>query len=328
MRHHTKWPARVALLLCGAIILGTGPVTAAEDTIISIGAGNTVGVYYAASSAMAKIFNQKRPEFHQRLITVASQGSEENINNVLQGKLEFGLAQSDMLYRAQQGLTPWAGKPHKNIQAVLGLHTEALTIVAASDKGIAKLADLVGKRVNIGAPGSSDEENAKRILLKAGIRVEDLTISQFPSSMASELLTGDRIDAYFFTVGHPNLSVREATSGQRKAVLLPLDKSLIDLFQVTSPLAKAVTIPTDQYPGLANRAAIPTVGVQAVLFTREGMSEETVYRLVKEVMTNLDLFRRQQPALADLTAMKMATVPVIPLHPGAQRYFREAGLLE
>jgi TRAP transporter TAXI family solute receptor len=328
MQRHTSWPARVALLLCGALILGTGPVTAAEDTIISIGAGNTVGVYYAASSAIAKLYNLKRPEYHQRLVTVASQGSEENINNVLQGKLEFGLAQSDVLYRAIQGQTPWAGKPHKNLQAVLGLHTEDLTIVAASDAGIASIADLKGKRVNIGAPGSSDEEYARRLLLKAGIRVEDVALSQYPSSMASDLLAAEKIDAYFYTVGTPNLSVREATSGTRKAIILSLDKSLIDLATSMNPLVKAVTISTDEYPGLVNRAPLNSIGVKAVLFTREGMSEETVYRMVKEVMTNLDLFRRQQPALAPLTAKEMANVSVFPLHPGAQRYFREAGLLQ
>jgi TRAP transporter TAXI family solute receptor len=122
--------------------------------------------------------------------------------------------------------------------------------------------------------------------------------------------------------------VREATSGKRKAIILSLDKSLIDLATSMNPLVKAVTIPTDEYPGLVNRSPVSSIGVKAVLFTREGMSEETVYRMVKEVMTNLDLFRRQQPALANLTAKEMTNVSVIPLHPGAKRYFREAGLLQ
>jgi hypothetical protein len=314
------------MLIVAVVMLGAGPALAGDE-MISVGAGNTVGGYYAASSAMAKIFNRKRQDYHQWLVTVASQGSEENINNVLAGKTQFGLAQANMLDRAKRGLAPWAGRPQKSLQAVLGLYTEDLTIVAAEDAGILSVAGLKGKRVNIGSPGSSDEEYARQILQKAGIRMEEVIISRFPAAVASDLLAEGKIDAYFYTAGHPNLSVWEATSGKRKARLLPLDKSLIDQILVANPPAKAVSITTDYYPGLENRGAIPTVGVKAVLFTREGMPEETVYRLVKEVMTNLDVFRRQQPALAGLTAKEMATVPIGPLHRGAERFFREAGLL-
>jgi TRAP transporter TAXI family solute receptor len=300
----------------------------AGDEMISVGAGNVVGVYYAACSGMAKIFNQKRGEHHQWLVAVASQGGVENINNVLEGKVEFGLASVNMLGRAMGGQAPWTASPPTNLQAVLGLYTEALTIVVAGDKKIETVADLKGKRVNIGAPGSSDQVYARPILNGAGLQMEEMKILEEPSSKASDLLEEKKIDAYFFTDAHPDLSVREATSGKRKARLLPLERRLIESCLAANPILKAVAISTDYYPGLENRTAVPTVGAQAVLFTREGMSEETVYRIVKEVMTHLELFRRQQPALAGLTAKEMAQVPVIPLHPGARRYFLEAGLLK
>jgi len=261
------------------------------------------------------------------LVTVASQGSVENINNVLDGKVEFGLAQANMLYRAGRGQKPWTQPSQTNLQGVLGLYTEALTIVAAEDAGINSLADLKGKRLNVGAPGSSDQVYARLILERAGLREEEVTISEEPSYKASDLLADGKIDAYFFTVGHPDLSVREASSGKRKARLLPLDQALIEHCLTVNPLLKSVAISTDYYPNLHDRALVPTVGVKVVLFTHAGMDEEMVYRLVKEVMTNLALFCRQQPALAGLTAEEMATVPVVPLHPGARRYFREVGLL-
>jgi TRAP transporter TAXI family solute receptor len=325
MHIQTKHLSSRAVLLVGIAMLSGAPVLAGDE-MISIGAGNVMGVYYAAGSGMAKIFNHKRQEYHQWFVTVASLGSVENINNVLQGKVEFGLAQANMLDRAVRGREPWT-VPQTNLQAVLSLYTEDFTIVAAGDAGIEALADLKGKRVNIGAPGSSDGVYAREVLEKSGVRVEDVEISEQPSFKASDLLSEGKIDAYFFTAGHPNLSVREVTSGKRKARLLPLDQSLIEQFLAARPLLKAVSISTDYYPGLENRAAVPTVGVKVVLFTREGMTEETVYRLVKEVMTHLDLFRRQQPALAGLTAEEMAAVQVLPLHPGAVRYFREAGLV-
>ena len=326
MHIQSKRLGLLAVLLVGVSMLVAGPVLAGDE-MISIGAGNVMGVYYAAGSAVAKILNHKRPEYHQWFVTVASHGSVENINDVLQGTNEFGLAQANILDRAVRGMEPWTGHPQTNMEAVLSLYTEDLTIVVAGDAGINRLADLRGKRVNIGAPGSSDDVYARTVLEMAGVRVEDVKISDQPSFKASDLLTEGKIDAYFFTAGHPNLSVREVTSGKRKARLLPLDQSLVDQFLAARPLLKAVSIPTDYYPGLENRAPVPTVGVKVVLFTREGMAEETVYRMVKEVMTHLDLFRRQHPALAESTAQEMAVVPVLPLHPGALRYFREAGLL-
>ena len=109
--------------------------------------------------------------------------------------------------------------------------------------------------------------------------------------------------------------------------LLSLNKEVIEKTVAMNPSVKAKTIPTTYYPQLTNTEAIHTVGTPAILFTTEGMSEETVYRMVKEVMTNLDLFRRQQPVLADLEAKEMGNPAVIPLHSGAIRYFKEAGLL-
>jgi TRAP transporter TAXI family solute receptor len=308
------------------LLLGAGPARA-EDEVITIGAGNVVGVYYAASSAIAKIVNKKRGEYHQWVVTVASQGAIENINSVLRGTNDFGLAQLNMLDRALRGQEPWSALPRTNLQAVLGLYTEALTIVAAGDAGIESLADLKGKRVNVGAPGSSDEFYSRPILAEAGLRMEDMTFSEEPSFKAADLLEEGKIDAYFYTDGHPDLSVREATSGKHEARILPLDQALIERCRARNPLLRSVAIQTGYYPGLKDRSAIPTLGVQVVLFTHEGMDEETVYRLVKEVMTHLDLFCRQQPALVGLTAREMAAVPAIPLHPGALRYFRESGLL-
>jgi TRAP transporter TAXI family solute receptor len=323
IRRHKMRKCRLIMVVISLI----GSVIIAEDEMITIGSGNTVGMYYATSSAIAKIFNQRRQECQQWVITQASQGSEENINHVIDGKIQFGLAQDNMLVRAQEGMAPWEGKPQKNLQAVLKLYTEKLAIVAAEDAGILSLSDLRGKRVNIGAPGSSDAETARIILERVGVPMDELTISQEQVSKASDLFSEGKIDAYFFTVGHPDFSVREASFGKRKVRLLPLDQSCIEHCLSITPLVKSVLIETDFYPGLNDRKAVPTLGVSAVLFTHADMSEDTVYRLVKEIMTNLDLFRRQQPVLACLEENKMCNISMIELHPGAKRYFQEVGLL-
>jgi TRAP transporter TAXI family solute receptor len=315
------------LLLLAASL--AGPVTgwAGETKKLTIGSGNTTGVYYAAAAALAKVVNRTSGESGLRLVNQASQGSEQNINDVLAGKVAFGLAQADMLDKATLGRGPWQGHPQAALRSVLALHSEALTLVAAEDAGIAGLADLKGKRVNIGAAGSSDNENARLLLEMAGIKLEEVQLREEPAALASDMLQDDEIDAYFYTVGHPNLSVREATSGRRKARLLPLPPEMIEAFTAARPYLLAVSIPIDQYPGLGNSAPVPSVGVKAVLFARYDLDETSVRLLVRTVLENLDLFRRQHPALSGLTASAMTEVSVLLRHPGAEGYFREAGLL-
>jgi hypothetical protein len=317
----------LALLLAATF---ASPVTgwAGEVKKLAIGSGNTAGVYYAASAALAKVVNRNSPDTGLHLINQTSQGSEQNIDDVLQGKVAFGLAQADMLFKATNGLGPWEGRPQADLRGVLALHSEALTLVAAEDAEIAGLAELKGKRVNIGAPGSSDNENARRLLELVGVGPEEVQLREEPAALASDLLQAGEIDAYFFTVGHPNLSVREASSGKRKARLVALPPELIAHFTAAKPFLLTVSIPVDQYPGLESRVPVPSVGVKAVLFTRADLDEATVRLLVRTVIENLDLFRRQHLAISALTAPEMAAVSVLSLHPGAQGYLREAGLLQ
>lgn len=299
----------------------------AEQEKIKIGAGNTVGIYYGTSSAVAKLFNYKRAEYDQWIVTEASDGSIENINNVLSKKVDFGLAQANILAKARKGMGPWEGTPETQLMEVLKLYIEDVTIVAAEDAGIKTMADLKGKRINIGAPGSSDQLYARNMLKMADINPEDVTILETHTSRSSDLLADKKIDAYFFTVGHPAFSVREASAGKRKIRLVPLDPFIIDFGVKFDSTLKASKIPIDYYPEIGNTAAVPTLGVPVILFTQQGMNEETVYRMVKEVMENLDLFRRQHPALRNLSAEGMEKETVLPMHPGAKRYFREIGLL-
>lgn len=319
----------VTLPLLAAVTVLLAPVTlpAFQRPSLFISSGNTTGASYAVSSAIAKIFNRKSADYGIRLSSVSTQGSVADVDSVLEGKTAFGIAQIVMLQHAEQGLGPWEGKARmKELRAVLGLHVETVTIVAAADRKIEQISDLKGKRVNIGAPGSIDYEYCASLLELSGINPADVTLSAHSVALASEFLQKDDIDAYIYTVGHPNLSVLEASTGKRKVMLVPLDKSLIDKITTRNPFLFPAVVPTNFYPGLERQGVAQTIGVRAVLFTRADMAEETVYRLVREVMTNFDLFRRQHPALEGLTPRESASITGISLHPGAARYFREAGL--
>jgi len=319
----------VALTVLQALVLLPLTLPAAEITH-SITTGNVTGVYYASGSAIAKIFNKKRQEYGQRLVTKSSEGSVENINRVEEKQATFGIAQANMLYSAQAGSGLWEGDPRRNLRAVVGLYTEDVTIVAAVDADITDVGDLKGKRVNIGAPGSADKVTSL-LLLKDWLHMDpekDLTVSEYHSYEAPELIQQDKIDAFFYTVGHPNLAIIEATAGERKVKMIALDQALIDDIVRPRPYLTAVMIPVMHYPDLQNREDVPGVGVRAILFTLADTDDETVYRVVREIMGNLDLFRRQHPVFAGIKEGEMARNLIVPLHPGAERYFREAGLLK
>ncbi len=323
--------ARLFLLLFLATFTSSifpSPLIAFDEPMQSIKTGNITGVYYAAGSAVAKMHNRKLKEYKLRLIAEASEGSIANIDDVANGLASFGIAQANALYFAKNGEHYWQDTPQDKLRSVLGLYTEAFTIVAAVDAGINSLADLKGKTVNIGELGSTDGIQAKGILNFIGLDLEkDLTITEKPTYEASELLQQGDIDAYFYTVGHPNLSVKEASHGDRKIMIVAPGQELIDFLTSNREDLVERVIPIDYYTEIANKEPVRTIGVKAILFCNTDADEEVVYHMVKEVFENLDLFKQQHPAFANLTPEKLTTELIVPLHPGAKRYFKEAGLL-
>lgn len=316
-----------AVFICALLVLSPPSRAASHLPSLAISSGTTTSSYYAAASAVAKLFNRKSQAYGVRLATVASAGSVANIDAVVGGKAAFGIAETELLKRAAQGGHPWEGKAIPQLRAVLGLYPASVTIVAAVDSGVRRVVDLKAKRLNIGAPGSIDNTFAGTLLQMSGLNPGEVIISRHSTALAPELLQKRDIDAYICIVGHPNLTVLEASAGKRKVSLVPLDEELIKKVTLTNPLLAPVLIPTRFYPGVELSGTVPSIGVRNVLFTSADQPEETVYRVVREIMTNLDLFRRQHPILQELTPEQIAHVTVIPLHPGAARYFKESGLI-
>ena len=314
-------------VILALLLVHLQPVHSVAEQIINIGTGSITGVYYNSGSAVAKMFNQKRQEYDAWMLNRPSEGSIDNINHVLEGENQFGIAQANFLFNAWNGMGLWEDLPQTDLRAVLGLYVEDVTLIADQDAGINTVLDLKGKRLNIGAPGSSDHETSGFLLEQMGLDpVNDLEIIKEPSSLASEKIQSGDIDAYFYTVGHPNLSVLEAVSGERKVFIVPFEPEFIDKIVSLRPFLSASEIDVEFYDKLDNKGPVPTIGIKSVLFASKGVDEETVYRVVKSVMENLDLFRRQHPAFARLTKESMSQGVIVPLHPGAERYFREAGI--
>lgn len=321
---------RIGLLLTGLMSTGSPTVLNAEEAFVTIGSGDFSGVYFPAAVAIARIVNGQRSVHGLRAAAESTPGSVFNLNAITAGYLEFGLAQADKQYQAVNGMAEWATKgPQNELRAVFSLHQETVSLVAAEDAGIASVADLRGRRVNLGNPGSGQHQNAIDILKAAGIDPRrDIAAEEVNAFEAPALLQDGHIDAFFSTVGHPSATIRVAVTGRRKVRLVPVDAAALDRFVA----GRAHYLPTTMavariYPELAGHPAVATVGVRATLCTSARVPEAVVYALTREVFENLSRFRRQHPAFADLTREDMLEGLSAPLHPGARLYFREAGLI-
>ena len=320
-----------ATLICFGAILTAGLFPSpldAKTRFATIGTGGITGVYYPTGGAISKMINKKRKAYGVRCTVESTAGSVFNVNAVMSGDLDFGIVQSDRQYQAVNGKAEWkeAG-PQKDLRAIFSIHPEAVTLVAARDAGIKSINDLRGKRVNIGNPGSGQRQNAIDALSAAGIDYrKDLHAEQVKASEAAGLLQDGRIDAFFYTVGHPSGAVKEATAGNRKVRIVPITDTTALLGQY--PYYAPAAIPIKFYPGTDNKTDVSTFGVKATFVTSSRVPDDMVYAITKEVFENLDQFKKLHPAYEALTPEGMLQGMSAPIHPGAMKYYKEAGLLK
>ena len=312
----------VLMMSCG----GAKEESKPARTFVTIGTGGVTGVYYPTGGAISKIVNKKFDEYNLKVTVESTGGSVFNVNAIMAGDLEFGIVQSDRQAQAYNGEAEWAdtGKQEK-LRAVFSIHPESVTLLAAEDAGINTIMDLVGKTVNIGNPGSGNRGNAIDALENAGINWEtDLNAEGLKASEAAKMLQDNRIDAYFYTVGHPSGSFKEATAGRRKVKFIPIT-DIEGLLEKYSYYAKS-EIPVEFYPNATNTENVSTYGVKATLCTSSDVSDDIVYAITKEVFENLEEFKSLHPAFSTLTKESMLDGLSAPIHDGAMKYFKEVGL--
>jgi len=304
------------------------PPAHAETTFVTIGTGGLTGVYYPTGGAIATIVKKKKKETGIRIIVDATDGSVFNINAVMAGDLEFGIVQSDRQYQAVRGIADWKNLgPQKELRAVLSIYEESCSLVAAVDANINVLEDLKGKRVNLGNPGSGHLGNSLDVLKTLGFDPSiDIAANYIIPEDAPSLLQDGRIDAFFYTVGHPSGALKEATAGGRKVKFIPIINRGIDALVSDFPYYSKMKIPMKNYSGAQNNQDIQTFGVCATLITSSKVSEKVVYAITKAIFENLNTFTRLHPAYSLTTRERMLECLSAPIHAGAMKYYREAGL--
>jgi TRAP transporter TAXI family solute receptor len=309
----------VAGCMVVSVVLAPIPVTLAT--------GTPGGVYHPVGNAICRMFNLAGEHQARPCVAVSSEGSVANIRGVESGDSTFGLSQTDVAYAAFHGEGPFAAAgPDPKLRMLIALYPEAFTVVARADTGIRDFQDLRGKRVGVGKSGAGYPFTRDVVLGAYGSSILNFqNVLELDPTEQEQALCGNKVDAVIFQAGHPNGLTQGATTGCR-ARLVRIAGAPIDRLRAAQSYYIASVIPGGMYAG--NPDDVPTIGTQAVLVTSSNQPNELAYAVVKAVFENFADFRRLHPALSALNIRDMVpSEAVIPIHPGALKYYREAGLV-
>lgn len=299
----------------------------AQQRFVTIGTGGVTGVYYPAGGAICRLVNQGRRDHGIRCSAESTGGSVFNLNAIRQGELDIGVVQSDWQYHAYNGTDRFKDPgADKELRAVFSLHPEPFTVVARPDSGIRTFEDLKGKRVNVGNPGSGQRGTMEVVMGAVGWSMSNFALaSELPSREQAQALCDNRVDAIVFTVGHPTGSIAEPVA-TCEAVLVSVTGPAIDKLVADNPYYFKATLPAGMYA--TQKEDVHTFGVGATVVSSTRTPADAVYQVVKAVFENFDTFKGLHPAFAVLKKETMVREGLsAPLHEGAERYYREAGLL-
>lgn len=316
----------LAFMLAGIAGAAMRPLPAAAERDIVIGTGSVYGVYFQVGRGICGLVNQNVEGV--KCSAVPSAGSLFNMDSVRDFAFEVGIVQSDVQYNAYKrtGGLEFVDVGYENIRSLFSVHGEPFTLVARRDSGIGSLADLEGRRVNLGNPGSGQRATMQVVMDAMGWQPESFALAgELPASQQSLALCHAQFEAMVYVVGHPNKSVDKATE-LCDAVLLDVEGPQIDQLVARNPYYSYMTIPAGVYKG--NDRPVRTFGVRATVVVSEDLEEEIAYQIVRAVFENLDKFRRMYPAFGRLNPDRMMREGLTaPLHEGAARYFREKGMM-
>ncbi len=314
-------PRLLSGVLATTMVLGAGVAPAQSQEFINVLTGGTSGVYYPLGVALSEIYAENIDG--ARTQVQATKASVENLNLLQQGKGELAFALGDSVKAGWDGVEE-AGfpQPLTEIRAIAAIYPNYVQIVANAESGIKTLEDLKGKSISVGAPASGTELNARAIFAAAGMSYEDMgKVEYLPYAESAELIKNRQLDA---TLQSSGLGVAFI---QDLAATMPINIVAIpaDVVETIGAPYVASTIPAGTYDGQAEDVSTAAIG--NILVTHAGVSEETAYQMTKLMFENLDRMIASHSAAADIDPAAALTGLSIPLHPGAERYYREAGLL-
>ncbi|GLT11218.1 TAXI family TRAP transporter solute-binding subunit [Sulfitobacter porphyrae] len=305
-----------------ATSLAAAPFAVQAQEFINVLTGGTSGVYYPLGAGLANIYGEKIDG--ARTQVQSTKASVENLNLLQDGRGELGFALGDSVAMAWEGNAD-AGFAQKldKLRGIAAIYPNYIQIVASTDSGITEFSDLAGKSLSVGAPASGTELNARAIFGAMDMSYEDLgKIEYLPFAESVELIKNRQLDGTLQSAGLGVASIRDlASSVPITVVAIPGDVAE----KLGAPYV-AATIPAGTYDG--QEADVPTVAVSNFLVSHEGVSDEIAYQMTKQLFENLDTLVAAHQAAAQIDMAKALEGMPIPLHPGAERYYREMGILK
>ncbi|ADB58365.1 TAXI family TRAP transporter solute-binding subunit [Archaeoglobus profundus] len=324
------------VLLSAIVILGcaqqapekpseTTPVaTTPEVYHLTILTGGAAGTYYPIGGAMANIINKYVYVDGVEATAVTSGASVANARKLGSGEAELALLQNDIAYYAYHGIEMFKDNPIKNIRGIATLYPEVIQIVTLKDKGIRTIYDLKGKKVAVGAPGSGTAVDALQILEAAGINESNTHFEYLNFKEVADALKDGTIDAGFIVAGVPTSAVMELAS-VRDVYIVEVPDEIYEKLKEKYPFYTQYIIPAETYKGLDKD--VKSVAVMAMLATREDIPKDIIYKVTKAIFEHTDELVEAHQRAKDITLETALDGMSIPLHPGAEKFYKEKGLI-
>ncbi|MGQ9509136.1 MAG: TAXI family TRAP transporter solute-binding subunit [Thermodesulfobacteriota bacterium] len=291
---------------------------------ISIASGWVVGVYFPLAGAISRIAHEKLPDIK---ITVESSGaSVANAKLIATGDADMAILQNDIAFYAYNGTKPMFDKPVSNIRGIAALYPEHCQIHARKDAKISSVKDLKGKRVAVGPLGSGTEANAMQILEAYGLKFEDLgKVERLSAAESADYLKDGRIDAAFYTVGVGASAIVD-TALMVDTMIVPIDGPQADSLVKKYPFYAKDKVPAGIYKGVDKD--VPTVAVLAILVAKSELEGDIVYRITKAMWENIGRIESAHAKGKEVKLEKALIGMPIPLHPGAEKFYKEKGMIK
>ncbi len=305
------------LLAVVLVLAGCG----AKKTTLKMATGGTTGTYYAYGGTVSQVLSQK---INNLSFDVQSTGaSKANIYLISDREADIAIVQNDVMFYAYNGTDLFAGDKVSGFSAMAGVYAEVCQIVA-SDK-INSIADLRGKRVSVGDVGSGVEFNARQILEAYGITFNDIIVNNLSFGDSAAAFKDGKIDAFFCVAGAPTTAIVELTTSNPIKLLEVDDEHAAKLIE-KYPFYTKYKIPAGTYKGVDYNAQ--TVAVVASFIVRDNLDNDLVYKMTKALFENADEITKGHPKGAELDPVYSISSISIPLHPGAEKYYKEIGVLK
>ena len=307
----------VLVLAMALVMVACGNASGSKMTM---GTGGTSGTYYGYGGVLSQYINNNAGI---NVTVVSTDGSKANIQGIDAGNYQLGTVQSDVMAYAWAGTRSFETEGKiDSFRVVAGLYAESVQLVTM-DPEIKTVADLAGKSVSIGAPGSGVYFNAIDVLSAAGLTEEDIKPQYQSFADSADALKDGKIDAAFIVAGAPTPAITELCT-TNDAYLIPIDGDIAAKLMADCPFYTTYTIPAGTYAGQTED--VTTVTVKATLIVSAGASEEDVYKLTAAIFDNIDAITAEHGKGAELSIENATSGMTVPFHTGAAKYFAEKGV--